>query len=1129
MNPLLPPTAQAPPLTTMPWSGDTAPADDPPNPQVMLVRLGSALPPPIPSQHYGTTVPPIPRLAGGDLVAPTQGIGATAALKAGGGNVSSTTTTTGGVVPSPPHHESAALFMASAHIGQRLEKLAHIVEGNQVLLRAILFHLTPKARPPPTAASAKPPSTSMASSNLSLEDQQQVETGQGSTTVAPPPPVSIGHATADTPLALAAFLSSDDDVARRVFDASLQDASSSASARAVAALQPFLELGSFGGSVTTQHEDWQRPSPSHPPLLYSGAAVATVRSIGGPTAFTPSVGMTTTTGGVAAGGAFDTKSDAAKSSSPRSAEDARSRMLQSTVHIDDSSSVMASSSRNRNPPAAFGLSSQGTGPAAIRRHPPHRLFGMLSPVTLASIAGEGGGRAESSSRSSLKSRVSSLCRRHAVQLNPGDIVVRSSNNDQQRGQGAASRVTESSAGLRDARFNATVAGSNRRHPRVSLALLPDSEIHTDTVATFASKLVVGPEKQATGTSEEIHRRCGEACPAGHVVKGEENAVDDEASTDSDEDLATAEATTTATNGDAVVAVKLNGAAGRRSDGQLFATADGKYGGLQRQKAFNGDSVPILMLDVAFVILSTAICCIAFSVQNPRTRADVTRQNDAFAVVVGIQVFTMVWFVFRFLIQNEDEWNVYDTIRLTSRHYVTRKRRIPFLIDLFIALPLESFLWPWQPLVAMYLLPRHLCRLVPSFALCSSSNPLSVDRPLFMLLNVVSVAFILVFTMGLSFSFTEETVSVLEAIYWAFATVLTVGYGDIVATNAHSRWVSIVAMLIGSGVVSTVTAVATMWMTRKDRLQQDLDEKKLLMASMMKHYGVPWAVQKTVIASFPALLDKSSDNAFAVLLEQLPDVVRIRLWGYCNLRLLRKITYFEEVPDRAGLKLARCLKHCFLEAGSIVVEEGDQGAEMYFVLRGEVKICKMVSGEPIVLATLRGGSFFGEMALMNDEPRKASAVTTEFSDLLVLGKEDFRRLRHAFPTMFQPFEAEVARRRAQTTQMVQRVDATLFKDDAEGEEAPPGRVITADDRISTQPPSVVTATENNTAMVDGGHSARAIPSNARLSASGDRQAAALPLNSAGPSVPLAPSAHAEQTPEAEHHGEDNAALRVVMAA
>ena len=442
----------------------------------------------------------------------------------------------------------------------------------------------------------------------------------------------------------------------------------------------------------------------------------------------------------------------------------------------------------------------------------------------------------------------------------------------------------------------------------------------------------------------------------------------------------------------------------------------------QQPAIDGESRFMQVLDIGFILSSAAINFFAFLIQNPVSRKDAFHRQS-FYVVLGIQLYTLLWFALRFFIRATDGWVIYDTVRTASVRYVTKHRGATFLIDLLVAIPLETILWDVRPdLVAGGLMLRHLLRFVPTWSLCwRGSNPLVIDRPLFMFLNVVCVAFVLVSCLAMSFSVTESgDKSILESTYWAFATVLTVGYGDIVASTVPSRWVSIVAMVVGSGVVSVVTAVATTWMARKDRLQQDLDEKKLLMDSMMKHYGVPWELQKTVIASFPALLDKSSDKAFEGLLEQLPDAVRLQLSGYCNLRLLKRISFFDDVADETGLLLADCLQPIFCMPGDLVIVAGEVGTEMYFLLHGCVQVyvengdddAEGITGQTVVIATLRGGTFLGEMALMTDEPRRANAVALELSELLVLSKVDFLRLKRDAPHMFDRFEAEVARRRGQ---------------------------------------------------------------------------------------------------------------------
>jgi CRP-like cAMP-binding protein len=59
-------------------------------------------------------------------------------------------------------------------------------------------------------------------------------------------------------------------------------------------------------------------------------------------------------------------------------------------------------------------------------------------------------------------------------------------------------------------------------------------------------------------------------------------------------------------------------------------------------------------------------------------------------------------------------------------------------------------------------------------------------------------------------------------------------------------------------------------------------------------------------------------------------------------------------------------------GDIIFSEGDIGTEMYIIQAGTVELFKSIAGETRVLATLEKGDFFGEMSVLEDVPRTASA-------------------------------------------------------------------------------------------------------------------------------------------------------------
>lgn len=79
------------------------------------------------------------------------------------------------------------------------------------------------------------------------------------------------------------------------------------------------------------------------------------------------------------------------------------------------------------------------------------------------------------------------------------------------------------------------------------------------------------------------------------------------------------------------------------------------------------------------------------------------------------------------------------------------------------------------------------------------------------------------------------------------------------------------------------------------------------------------------------------------------------------------------------------------AGTVLFHEGDRGEEMYIIQSGKVKISKRIRGVEKTLATLEKGEFFGEMAILNDKPRSATAETVEESEMLVIDRKTFESL------------------------------------------------------------------------------------------------------------------------------------------
>lgn len=78
-------------------------------------------------------------------------------------------------------------------------------------------------------------------------------------------------------------------------------------------------------------------------------------------------------------------------------------------------------------------------------------------------------------------------------------------------------------------------------------------------------------------------------------------------------------------------------------------------------------------------------------------------------------------------------------------------------------------------------------------------------------------------------------------------------------------------------------------------------------------------------------------------------------------------------------------------GTVLFREGDPGKEMYVVQSGQIAITKQIRDVTKLLATVGPGEFFGEMSIISNKPRSASATVDEDARLLVIDPRTFEAM------------------------------------------------------------------------------------------------------------------------------------------
>jgi len=104
--------------------------------------------------------------------------------------------------------------------------------------------------------------------------------------------------------------------------------------------------------------------------------------------------------------------------------------------------------------------------------------------------------------------------------------------------------------------------------------------------------------------------------------------------------------------------------------------------------------------------------------------------------------------------------------------------------------------------------------------------------------------------------------------------------------------------------------------------------------------------------------------------------------------LRQIGLFGALPDEVLEQLGRILTTAQVETGSTLFHEGEDGRDMYVLLNGEMEVLKRSKGGADARVALLGpGDWFGEMSIVDIQPRSASVRALAPSVLLRVSTSD----------------------------------------------------------------------------------------------------------------------------------------------
>ncbi len=128
-------------------------------------------------------------------------------------------------------------------------------------------------------------------------------------------------------------------------------------------------------------------------------------------------------------------------------------------------------------------------------------------------------------------------------------------------------------------------------------------------------------------------------------------------------------------------------------------------------------------------------------------------------------------------------------------------------------------------------------------------------------------------------------------------------------------------------------------------------------------------------------------------------------------ILRQIPLLADLNEEDHKEIIKRITMEFYPKDYVIFKEGDAGDSFYIIKKGIVRIFHK-AGEDMEdqeVAMLGDNDFFGEMALISDKPRNATAMVNEDTEAFKLKKDDFIQLVSSNPTMASHISSEFLKR------------------------------------------------------------------------------------------------------------------------
>jgi hypothetical protein len=339
-----------------------------------------------------------------------------------------------------------------------------------------------------------------------------------------------------------------------------------------------------------------------------------------------------------------------------------------------------------------------------------------------------------------------------------------------------------------------------------------------------------------------------------------------------------------------------------------------------------------------------------------------------------------------------------------------------ILDLICMMPLSLVAYSFSSPAADYLLffniliVRHIRQIKPFLDSFDSLQPMTyrivpVMMGLPLLVHLSACGWIALGS-GTAAREADQILEYVKAIYWSFTTLTTVGYGDISAKTIPQMLYACGIQVAGVGVFGYILSNVASLLARSDAAREHHMDNLDRVDTFMRTYHIPNALRSKIRSYYHYIWEKKKGYQDKSLLEGLPAKIQSELYFFIHRSIIEKVPFLKDAGPDLLEDLMNKLEPRIFIPGEKIFRVDESGDALYIVHSGQIEILNR-NGEKIV--NLSEGAFFGELALLDDKPRSATALATTFCDLYRLSKEDFKHVTDTYPE-FKKHLNEIAEKR-----------------------------------------------------------------------------------------------------------------------